>query len=770
MELAAIAGLLGIGYMISRSGSREESEESEEGFATAEETMDWDAGPGVPPPLYPQDKLPPGAPTMSNPGLPRQPLRQADSQFDLYYNLPSGGSLPSNPATDPDLYPRSIVFSSSNTNPKPVPLTSVTAQVRMNTDGEERMPTYTSATSVVSALTGLPIKSEEFTHNNMVPFYRGSLKQNMSDTSNRQILDSHVGSGSDQIAKREQAPLFDPHREPVSNINGMESITSFVQDRMLAPTSRAGERPVEPTMVGPGVGEGFSSLPKGGFQKYEINEIARQRLSVDELRAASNPKITYEGIVVPGKSIALQRGDLGETRKYRPDTFFLNEHGERNFVTASDNSKPMERATEVIKYQSRVETSAEFMGPAASTDFSATYAVPSFRAPLARQHDGYGMRNADGSTYGISDTDAPNNDFGASSYDLLTNQRNVTSERGQGLNLATAGTPQALTVYDPTDVTRATVRESTGANDFIGISSPDGAAPKRTVYDPNDVTRTTFRELSGVSDYIGVSSPDGAAPKRTVYDPNDVTRTTFRELTGVSDYVGVSSPDGGAQKRTVYDPNDVARTTFREMTGASDYVGVSSPDGGAQKLTVYDPTDITRITMRNVTAEPDKALNVTRAGMPGSSILQFPDGVRLTTKGQISASSAYGGVAGAANAKAEQVYDAAYNMRQYPTKEILSSLRKPIAGAGNIAIFNGEDYVNQTYRKPMTDALNDRGNASDRAVGPPLGKEALGLQRPRNILKMDISRERNIHEILETLDDNPYALPVYKIAQGGPSF
>jgi hypothetical protein len=234
-------------------------------------------------------------------------------------------------------------------------------------------------------------------------------------------------------------------------------------------------------MVGPGVGEGFSSIPKGGFQQLEINEIMRQRKSVDELRAESNPKITYEGIVVPGKALATQRGDLGETRKYRPDTFFLNENGERNFVTATaDTLKPRERAAEVLKYQSRVETSSEFIGPAGAADFSATYAVPSFRAPLARQQDGFGMRHADGSAYGVADTDAKNNDFGAANYEILTNQRNVTSERGQALNLVEAGAPKALTVYDPNDVARVTVRESTGANDFIGISSPDGAAQKLT--------------------------------------------------------------------------------------------------------------------------------------------------------------------------------------------------------------------------------------------------------------------------------------------------
>ena len=665
MELAAVGGMLLVGYMLTRTNEAKE-EEYEEGFSThePEEEIAWDPSPGVPPPLYPRDKLAPGQPTISDPGKPRQPLRQGDSQLDLFYQLPSGGSLPSSPNTDPDLYPRSIVFSSPA--PPQAPMTAVTAQVRMNTDGAERMPTYNSGKTVISALTGLPIQAEDFTHNNMTPFYRGSLKQNMADTGNRQTLDNMMGTGFDQISKREQAPLFDPHREPTGNVYGMESITSFVQDRMLAPTNRAGERPVEPTMVGPGLGEGFSSLPKGGFQQLEINEIMRQRKSVDELRAESNPKITYEGVVVPGKALATQRAELGETRKYRPDTFYLNEHGERNFTTSvADTLKPRERATEVLKYQTRQETSAEFIGPAGAADFSATYTVPSFRAPLARQQEGYGMRNADGSNYGVTNTDATNNDFGAKGYELLTNQRNVTSERGQGLNLATAGTPAALTVYDP---------------------------------------------------------------------------------------------------------NDVARTTVREATGSNEFVGISSPDGGAQKLTVYDPTDITRITMRNVTSEPDKAMNVTRAGMPGSAMLQFPDGMRKTTKEQVSASSAYGGVAGAANAKAEQLYDAAYNMRQYPTKEILSARRQPIAGNGNIAIFNGEDYVNQTYRKPMMDVLNDRINTSERVVGPPMGKEAMGLQRPRNILKLDISKDRNIHEILDSLDDNPYALQVHKIAQGGPSF
>jgi hypothetical protein len=660
MEVAAIAGLIALGYTLTKGGPQSATQpvQEEEGFDSSQTLF---PNGGMPPPIYQQDKTPPGQPTI--PGKPRQPRPTADGSMDMFYQLPTGGSVP--PASD-DLYARQLVFGGAPTLTPQAPPTAVTPQVRMNTDSVEAPPVYNSAKTIISPLTGLPMDAADFTHNNMVPFYRGSLKQNMTDSGNRHMLDDMIGAGSTQIGKREQAPLFDPHREPVGNVNGMESNTDFMQDRMVAPTNRAGELPWTPEHVGPGINQGYTSFPTGGFQQLDINEVMRQFKTVDETRVLSDPKVTYEGQIIAGKALALQRGDLGEVRKYRPDTFYLNESGERNFVTAGENTKPMERPAEVMKFQARQETSAELIGPAVAADFSATYTVPSFRAPLARQQDGYGYRNADASTYGVRNSDAENNDFGRAGYDLPVNQRNVTSERGQALNLTVAGGPKALTVYDPNDVARTTVRESTGANDWIGIAAPASAATK---------------------------------------------------------------------------------------------------------LTVYDPSDITRITGRNTMAEPDRAMNVTRAGMPGQGTLAFPDGMRATTKAEISANSEYAGSAGPAVAKSEQVYDYAYAMRQNPTKEMLAAGRKPVAGNGNLPLFNGEDYMNITHRKLDTDILNDRATTSDRVIGPPIGAEAIGLQRPRQPLVMDVAVDRNIHEILDSLNENPYALPVHRIAQGlaGPA-
>jgi hypothetical protein len=638
MEVLAILGLMGVGYVVSNHQTKENYDD----YEALDTSMEYG---GLPPPIYPEDKTAPGA--LTDPGKPRQSLRTAPGELDQFYS--SSGGLSSNPIQQTPFFQ----------SPNQTPLKTVTAQVRMNTDNTEAMPTYNKGAKIISALTGLPMESSEFTHNNMVPFYRGEVKQNVSDVANRSILDDHIGAGSTLISKREQAPLFDPHREPTGNVYGMESTTDFVQDRMVSPTSRAFEKPAEPVRVGPGLDNGYTPFANGGFQQFEMNEILKQRRSVDDLRTASNPKVSYETPVIQGSRFITERAELGETRKYRPDTFFLNNNGERNFVTVSENSKPTERAAQVIKHQAREDTSVVNIGPAGAADFTATYNTPSVRAPMVHQQDGYGYRNADGSTYGTKNTDAENNDYGRSAVHFYTNQRNVTSERGQGLNLKPAGVPGALTVYDP---------------------------------------------------------------------------------------------------------SNIARTTIRESTAMNDYAGIAGPSGGAQKLTVYDPTDITRVTIRNTNSEPDRAMNVSRAGMPGQPMMPFVDGMKLTAKGEISAHSAYTGSGGRGAVSYEQSYNAAYDMRTNPNKEVVAQGRKPLAGNGNLPLFNGEDYINMTFRRPDSDSVNDRGSATNRVVGPTLGVEAIGLQRPKNVLSLDISKDRNIREIIDSLDDNPYAVNLQSAA------
>ena len=80
-----------------------------------------------------------------------------------------------------------------------------------------------------------------------------------------------------------------------------------------------------------------------------------------------------------------------------------------------------------------------------------------------------------------------------------------------------------------------------------------------TVHDPNDVARTTIKETNIHDTREGhLSGPI----KQTVYDPNDIARTTIKE-TNIHDTREGHMAEKGF-KPTVYDPNDVARTTIKE--------------------------------------------------------------------------------------------------------------------------------------------------------------------------------------------------------------
>ena len=225
MEVAALSGLVALGYLLT-VGSKPGPSGSKEGFATIDETPPFLPNGGQPPYLYPQSRSPPGEATV--PGSPRQP--QAAYAHTVRDELP------------PSI--RKALFS------PPVPATN------MNVPGVEAPPNYNDGKTVISPLTGLPMPTAEFTHNNVVPFFRGSVKQNIGDEANRSILDTMTGAGYDQIEKREQAPLFDPHREPTGNINGLESFTNFAQDRVISSSNRAFEKPTESVMVGPGIKQG----------------------------------------------------------------------------------------------------------------------------------------------------------------------------------------------------------------------------------------------------------------------------------------------------------------------------------------------------------------------------------------------------------------------------------------------------------------------------------------------------------------------------------
>jgi hypothetical protein len=302
--------------------------------------------------------------------------------------------------------------------------------------------------------------------------------------------------------------------------------TDFLQSRIQDPIARNGERPFEPIHVGSGVNEKFGLLGKGGFQQLDINEIMRPK-DTDQLRVATNPKQTYKTPVVPGANfIGAAAIDPGEVRKYRPDKFYIDETGERFLVTTGDLIKESTRPVQVLPHTTRPETSVEYTPAASSQDFGESYVTGSYRIPMAQQYGGAGYRNADMTSYYTKAVGMEMADYGKNSIEIRPNERAETSERVMATNLMPADTGLVIQPFE--DIARPTRRaETIGALRITGTPVKyEAGAPSVTVWDPQDVARTTVKETTIYLDRPGIAAPEGAPARLKVYDPDDIARPT----------------------------------------------------------------------------------------------------------------------------------------------------------------------------------------------------------------------------------------------------
>jgi len=141
-----------------------------------------------------------------------------------------------------------------------------------------------------------------------------------------------------------------------------------------------------------------------------------------------------------------------------------------------------------------------------------------------------------------------------------------------------------------------------------------------------------------------------------------------------------------------------------------------------------------------------------------------PDDVaKSTQKSQLSAGLSWTGPGG--NGAWSDAMDNAfaYNMRSNPNKEQIAKGRKPIAGSGSSATFNG-DPGRQLSKKLDTDFINDRPMAINRSMDITPGVGDIGRVEYRVPLKLDVSRERNTYSAIEAVDTNPLMQSLQKNA------
>jgi hypothetical protein len=115
------------------------------------------------------------------------------------------------------------------------------------------------------------------------------------------------------------------------------------------------------------------------------------------------------------------------------------------------------------------------------------------------------------------------------------------------INLSPAESGQVITPY--VDDARPTRRvEIEQASRQIGPAAGyAGGAPSVTVWDPNNVARTTVKETTSKWDYFGPSTAANLPNKLKVYDPADIPRTTQKIQLSNNSYYGNSGDAGQGQ-------------------------------------------------------------------------------------------------------------------------------------------------------------------------------------------------------------------------------
>ncbi len=472
------------------------------------------------------------------------------------------------------------------------------------------------------SLTGDAINPNTFTHNNMQPFFGSGVKQNLDEFATRGIFETFTGTNDNYQKKKEQGLLFEPQKN-VTNVYGTSNLDGYMLDRYQVSQIRSNETPVERTYVGPGLNQGYTATPSGGFQQAETLDYIMPK-STNELRVKTNPKLSYYGRINSGQKIA-KPGKVGTVFKNRPDTFYI-QNPDRYLTTTGAVTAQAIRPCQIVKFTNRKTTTTKsHKGPAAPVNGTRIAVRGKYRVSDKPQYESTGPRNATLNGlwnllgFGSDDKERPD-DYGKKGLNLGSNNRTDYGAKGTNGNLkgnekgvarngqsANETKRQSIEdskrngnmglstfkskVYDPNHKAKTTVRETTEDNDHNGqLKGPN----RGKVYDPEDVAKNTGRQTIEDNDHFGNMNQSRYAGK--AYDPNDVTRNTGRQTIEDNDHNGhIRGPNRGK----VYDPNEAVRDTLRQDTEINTHNGNMGQGRYAGKA--YDPDDVAKDTLRQDT-------------------------------------------------------------------------------------------------------------------------------------------------------------------------
>ena len=354
----------------------------------------------------------------------------------------------------------------------------------------------------VYSLTGDYLNSEQFKHNNMVPFYGGKIKGKTYDVGiTESVLDNMNGSGSQVTKKIEQAPLFKPEQN-MQWTYGMPNQSDFMQSRVNPAMKNNNVKPFDSVMVGPGLDQGYSMSGSNG---YNSGMEARDKWlpkTVDQLRVVTNPKLEYElnGHQGPAMSSIKKTSGveiLGRIEKQRPDTFFINSQ-DRWLTTTGAEKGETQRPTQELGILRRNDIKQDYMGPAGTTDIKATTAPQNFEPSKRHETLSGGINHSTAAGRG------PHQEgFISSSYTTSNNHRS-TVKQPDSIRSGFGGAIGAV-IAPLMDLLKPTRKDETIHNVRI-YGEATSSVPQSYVYNPKDATPTTNKETTLYSPTFNINN------------------------------------------------------------------------------------------------------------------------------------------------------------------------------------------------------------------------------------------------------------------------
>ncbi|NBU34295.1 hypothetical protein EB118_07030 [bacterium] len=347
-------------------------------------------------------------------------------------------------------------------------------------------PFTTSIDTEISLLTGKPL---DRSHNNMVPFFGGNVKQKVETFSNVGLLDRHTGYSSVYTPKRETEPFFNNQQE---NIYGSPAFTTQIEtDRFIQSNLKEGEKPFQPERI---------PAPIAGTLENPVR--AQYAKDVNELRPGNNPKETYLGRLNHGQ-LGSNRAVQSELYKRRPNTYY--EKGQDHlFRGPGEIVGATTDRTFLNKDTSRSEYNAEYMGPVDQSQLLSTKArvtgtgVDGIVQEAKRiNFDNDYLRNAQGSVYNTGD-------YGKSGVRPFSTDRGT--EAPDPANLKLTGGEQLRYSDEVRQTTKETTVHLGDTNRNFKTTFDTGAAIAHDTGIADVTAKPTMKQYVSETNYLGNTS------------------------------------------------------------------------------------------------------------------------------------------------------------------------------------------------------------------------------------------------------------------------